>query len=837
VGVARATGCGIISLVADLPTRAQTVIVGAGIVGASAAYHLAGLGETDVLVVDQGPLFATGGSTSHAPGIIFQTNGSRTMCRIAQDSVTLYQSLDLDGERVWYGLGGLELATTPERMEELRRRQGFAYAYGLEGTEIISPAECAEKSPLLDPSTVLGGYWIPSDGAGKGVKIVEALARRAEAAGVRFEGTVTVTGFDTTGRRIHAVETARGRIECERVLLCAGIWGPTVGAMAGVPIPLVAVQHQLVWSDPVPGLEGLGWMEQPVLRHQDMSLYFRQRDDHFGVGNYRHEPIATPQRDIRAPGGRMQPSLMPFTPRDFDRCEAEAVRMFPALVGTTRPRDPERTLNGMFSFTPDAGSIVGESADVRGVWVCEAVWVTHGAGMARQVVEWMVTGEASYDLAEADANRFYPFQTTAPYVLERGKQQYREVYDILHPRQQPSTPRNLRLSPFHARHVELGARFVTGAGWERPQWFEANREDVGGVMREWSRRSGWAAREWSPIEGSEHLAVRERAGLFDLSPYVKIRVQGPGALAFLERICANRIDKRVGSVVYTAMLTPRGGIRCDLTVTRHDEDVFMVVTGGGSGMHDLAWLRAQVRDDEHVRIFDSSSRSFVLGLFGPRARDILADVTAGDLSNDRFRYMTGRELEIAEAPVFAQRISYVGELGWEIYGPFDMGARVWDALWEAGRTHGLIAAGLGAFDSLRLEKGYRLWGQDIHTEYDPLSAGLGFAVTWDKDFQGKAALERIRDEGPIERLSAMTFDDPRVVVMGKEPIWHDGRVVSYVTSANYGYSVGRGIVYGYLPAAVAVDGTPVEVEYFGMRHAATVAADPLFDPKGERLKA
>jgi glycine cleavage system T protein len=825
--------------VADLPTRARTIVVGAGIVGASAAYHLADLGETDVLVVDQGPLFATGGSTSHAPGLVFQTNGSRTMCRIAQDSVALYDTLDVDGERAWYGVGGIELATTPERIEELKRRQGFARSWGLDDTELLSPAECAERSPLLDPSTVLGGYWVASDGAAKGVKVVEALAARAQAAGVRFEGGVTVTGFDTAGGRVHAVETSQGRIECERVLLCAGLWGPTVGALAGVPIPLVAVQHQLVWTDPVPELDSLTgdtWAQQPIVRHQDMSLYFRQRDDHYGVGNYRHEPIVTPQQAIRAPGGSMQPSLMPFTPEDFDLCEAETERLFPALAGTLRPSDPARSINGMFSFTPDAGSVVGESSAVRGFWVCEAVWVTHAAGMARQAVEWMVTGEPSYDLSEADANRFYPFQTTAPYVVERGKQQYREVYDILHPRQQPSKPRNLRLTPFFDRHVELGGRFVTGAGWERPQWFEANRDRVGGVTHEWARRSGWAAREWSPIEGGEHLAVRDRAGLFDLTPYVKLRVQGPDAVSFLERVCANRIDRPIGSVVYTAMLTPSGGIRCDLTVTRHDDDVFMVVTGGGSGMHDLAWLRSQVRDGEQVRVYDSSSRSFVLGLFGPRARQILEQVTGDDVSNDGMPYLTGRSIEIGEVPAFAQRISYVGELGWEIYGPFDMGARVWDLLWEAGREHGLAAAGLGAFDSLRLEKGYRLWGQDIGTEYEPLSAGLGFAVRWDKEFQGKEALERIRDDGPTKRLTAMTFDDMRDVVIGKEPVWHDGRVVSYVTSANYGYSIGRGIVYGYLPSELAHHGTPMEVEYFGRRLAATVAADPLFDPKGERLR-
>ena len=821
--------------------RAKTVIIGAGIVGTSAAFHLTELGEPDVLVLDQGPLFETGGSTSHAPGIIFQTNGSRTMCRIAQDSVALYDTLDVDGERCWYGVGGLEVATTPERMQELKRRRGFARSYGLEGTEMLTPAEAAERSPMLDPATILGAYWVPSDGAGKGVKVVEALARRAEAAGATFEGGVRVSGFDIRGGRVYGVETDHGSVECDRVLLCAGIWGPTVGALAGVPIPLVAVQHQLVWTDPVPELAALAgdtWAQQPVVRHQDMSLYFRQRDDHFGVGNYRHEPIVTPQTSIRPPGASMQPSLMPFTPGDFDLCETEAARLFPALEGRMRPSDPARTLNGMFSFTPDAGSIVGESAAVRGFWVCEAVWVTHAAGMARQAVEWMVEGSPSYDLAEADANRFYPFQTSAPYVLERGKQQYREVYDIIHPLQQPTKPRGLKLSPFHERHRELGAECFQGAGWERPQWFAANRELVGGVTHEWARRTGWAARGWSPEVGAEHLATREQAALFDITPFAKFDVTGPDALAYLERVFANRIDRPVGSIVYTAGLTERGGIRLDLTVTRKAEDRFRVVTGGGSGHHDEAFLRAQIRDGERVQIAVRTGSLFALGLWGPKARDVLEAVTDVDVSNEAFPYMTARYLSIGEVtPVWAQRISYAGELGWELYGQIAMGQRAWDVLWEAGRDHGLIAAGGGAFDSLRLEKGYRLWGQDIDTEHDPLSAGLGFAVRWDKEFTGKRALEAIRDAGgPPSRLACMTLDDERVVVMGREPVWHDGRVASYVTSASFGYSIGRGIAYAYLPAEIVHEGTATEIEYFGERIAATVTNDPLWDPKGERQK-
>ncbi|HYF11128.1 MAG TPA: FAD-dependent oxidoreductase [Actinomycetota bacterium] len=818
--------------------RAETVIVGAGIVGTSAAYHLADLGVSDVLVLDQGPLFETGGSSSHAPGLVFQTNSSRTMCRIAQDTVALYATLDVDGEPGWYGVGGIEIATTPERMQELKRRQGFARSAGLEDTSLIPPSEAAERIPLLDASTILGAYLVPTDGVAKAVRLAEAMARRASERGVTFEGGVTVTGFDIRDGRVRGVETDRGRVECDRVLICAGIWGPTVGAMAGVPIPLVAVQHQLVWTEPIPELAGeTREVAHPILRHQDMAMYFRHREDHYAVGNYRHEPIATPQSHLRRPGGAMQPSVMPWTPSDFDVAEAEAARLLPALAGRMRPGDPARSLNGMFSFTPDGGSIVGESAAVRGVWVCEAVWVTHGGGMGRQVAEWMATGEPLYDLAEADANRFYPYMTTPPFVLERGKQQYREVYDILHPRQQMLRPRKLRLAPWYQRQVDLDASFVVGAGWERPQWYGANASLVPSDAP-WTHRGGWAAQLWSPIEGAEHLATRERVAVFDITAFAKLDVQGPDALAFLERVFANRIDRPVGSLIYTAALTPSGGIRLDLTIARKEEDLFRIVTGGGSGQHDLAWLRAQLREGERVTITERTGSLFALGLWGPRARDVLARVTDVDVSDDAFPYMTARYLNVGEVgPVWAQRISYAGELGWELYGQFAMGDRAWELLWEAGREHGITAAGLGAFDTLRLEKGYRFWGQDIHTEHDPFEAGLGFAVKMDKDFQGREALERRLERGVGEKLCCLTLDDPDDVALGKEPIWAGNRVVSYVTSAGYGYSVGRCIAYGYLPIDVAVEGTHLEIEYLGERRAATVSAEPLWDPKGERLRS
>jgi glycine cleavage system aminomethyltransferase T/glycine/D-amino acid oxidase-like deaminating enzyme len=816
--------------------RAQLVVIGAGIVGASAAYHLAELGITDVLVIDQGPLFETGGSTSHAPGLVFQTNGSRTMCRLAQYSVDLYAALESDGQPAWYGVGGIEIATTRERVEELKRRQGYARAYGIEGTELLGPEETAERIPILDPGRILSAYLVPSDGIAKGVRVAAALGAKAEARGITFEGGVRVTGFDIREGRVRGVSTDHGNIGCEQVLVCAGIWGPTIGRMAGVPIPLAVVQHQLVWTRPLPELAADADREvvHPILRHQDLSLYFRQHGDRYALGNYRHEPILFEPEDLRPyRDGEPQPSVEAFTPEHFEVAYEESTRLLPPVKNMV---DETNAINGMFSFTPDMGSVVGESADVRGFWICEAVWVTHAGGMGRMAAEWIAGGEPSMDMAEADANRFYPFMTTKPYVRARGAQQYREVYDILHPLQQMSHPRELKLTPFYTRHRELGAEFFSGVGWERPQWFEANHVLTGAP---WESRTGWAAQNWSPCVGVEHLVTRDRVALFDITPFAKFDITGADALSFLERISANRIDRPVGTIVYTSMLTPSGGIRCDLTVTRKDEDRFRVVTGGGSGQHDRAWLLAQRREGERVNLTVRTGSLFALGLWGPKARDVLQAVTDVDVSNDAFPYMTARYLNVGEVdPVWAQRISYAGELGWELYGQIAMGQRAWDVLWEAGREHGIAAAGGGAFDSLRLEKGYRLWGQDIHTEHDPFEAGLGFAVRMDKgEFQGREALQRKLDRGPSGKLACMTFDDPTSVVMGKEPIWHDGRVVSYVTSAAYGYSVGSAIVYGYLPVNVAVEGTPVEVEYFGDRLAATVVAEPLWDPKGERLRA
>ena len=412
------------------------------------------------------------------------------------------------------------------------------------------------------------------------------------------------------------------------------------------------------------------------------------------------------------------------------------------------------------------------------------------------------------------------------------------MYDIIHPLQQADEPRNIRLTPFFGRQKELGAVFFEDAGWERPRWYEANRDLLDSVTAAGRPRTGWAAREWSPTVAAEHVATRERVALFDLTPFAKFELTGPGALGALQRLASNQMDRPVGSITYTSMLTPSGGIKCDLTVTRLAVERFLVVTGGAMGLHDLEWIRSHLPNDRSVSVADISTDLCCIGLWGPRARDLLIAVCEDDLSNGAFPYLTAKDVSVGEVPALALRISYVGELGWEIYAPTEQGLRLWDTLWQAGRPLDLIAAGGGAFDSLRLEKGHRLWGSDIHTEYNPLEAGIGFAVKMGKgDFIGREALGESRKQGLTRRLRCMTFDDRNMVVVGSEPILDGDRVLGYVTSANYGHSIDRGIAYGYLPLAYAEPGTKVEILYFGDRHRATVASEPLFDPEGRRMKA
>ncbi len=814
--------------------RASVVIVGAGIVGCSVAYHLGRLGLTDVVVVEQGPLFETGGSTSHAPGLIFQVNPSRAMTEFAKYSMDLYSRLESDGGPCFYPVGGLEVATTEERFEDFKRRRGLALAYGIEA-ELIGPRELLELVPILS-ERVVGALYVPSDGIGKGVRAAEAMAREAQASGVQLYAGARVTDIEVSGGRVRAVVTDRGRIRTDLLVCAAGIWGPKVGRMAGVSVPLYPMQHQYARIGPIAELKGeTGEASHPIMRHQDRALYLRQHGDSYGIGSSDHEPLPVEPDDIVEHGepGAM-PASMAFTPSDFVPARRSAEEFIPALEGA----ELVEQFNGMFSFTPDAMPVLGESDEVRGFWAAEAVWVAHAGGAGRAVAEWIVDGSPSLDLRECDITRFHPYARTRAHALARGVEQYREGPTVHHPLDQMHSERESRLSPFHAREEALGAVFFESAGWEIPQWYEANEPLLGAYDEPWKDRQGWAARNWSPIVGAEHRAARERAALFDLTAITKLEVKGPGALAALQRLTANRVDQPVGRITYTSVLDEKAGIVSDLTVTRLGDERFLVMTSTGYGYQDLKWLRDHMPADGSVSVEDVSDDLGCLCLWGPRAREVVNAVSDDDFSNEAFPYRGARHVTIGGVPVLAVRLSYVGELGWELYVPNDRGADLWDALWEAGRPHGLIAAGTAAFTSMRIEKGYRLWGTDIHTEYNPYEAGLGFAVRLDKgDFTGRAALVEARKAGLRRKLCCMTLDDPAAVVMGSEPVMAGERVLGFVTSADYGYSVGTGIAYAYLPAEYSEPGTSVDVLYFNERYAARVVEEPLYDPKGARMRA
>ncbi len=817
--------------------QARIVIIGGGIVGCSTAYHLTQLGWRDIVVLDQGPLFHNLGSTSHAPGLMFQHNNSKTVCTLATWSVETYLESERNGqnERSVWQVGSFEIAHTPERWEELKRKLGNAKAWGLE-THLIGPDEIRRMIPIMRTDDLYGAFYVPSDCDVKGVVVCETLAKHAQKDGATtFYPNTPVTGIEVENGRVQAVVTPQGRIRAEIVVCAAGLWGPVIGRMVGVHIPLIPCQHLLVKTRPLPELAGeTEWIRHPFVRYQDKDMYFRQYQEAYGYGSYRHNPMLVPAEELPK---NDHPAIFPFTPAEFEESTEDAAHRFPCL----RDAELDTQFNGLFSFTPDGNSIMGEASHVRGFWAAEAVWVTHAGGVGRALAEWLVNGEPSIDLREADVNRFHPHVASKAYVQARAIRQYVEVYDILHPLQQMENPRGLRVSPFHSRLQDLGAVFFESAGWERPQWFTSNEKLLKG--QDWPLRSGWAARCWSSIIGAEHQATRERVGMFDLTAFTKLEVTGPGALAFLQGLTANQMDQPVGRITYTALLTPRGGIKCDLTITRLGPDRFWVITGGGTGPMDLAWLRRHLPADGSVHINDVTSSYCAIGVWGPKAREMTQSVCENreSVSNEAFPYLTAQHIFIDHIPVLALRISYAGELGWELYTQTEYGVKLWDTLWMAGYPLRVAAVGGGAFDSLRLEKGYRLWGSELHTECNPYEAGIGFAVRLNKgDFLGREALQRLWAKGIKRKMCCLTFDDPKVAIMGKEPIFaveRSEKVLGYVTSANYGYTVRQSIAYGYLPIEHAKEGTKVEVYYFGNRYPATVSKEPLYDPENAKLKA
>jgi glycine cleavage system aminomethyltransferase T/glycine/D-amino acid oxidase-like deaminating enzyme len=805
----------------------RVVIIGAGIVGCSLADELTERGWTNVTVVEQGPLFATGGSTSHAPGLVFRTNASKTMTELADYTVDKFRCLELDGRPCFHPVGGLELATTTRRWDDLKRKHGLATSWGID-SYLLSPESCVDLWPAVDRERVLGGFYTPGDGLAKAVRACEAQARRAIARGATFLGHHTVLDIEHSGGRVRGVITDQGTFPADVVVSAAGLWGPKIGRMAGIDVPMLPMAHQYAKTTPLPGLaiEAHAEVRRPILRHQDADLYFREHGDRLGIGSYSHRPMPIDLGDVPAmKDSLVMPSMLEFTQADFDPAWEDAVRLLPAL-GEAKV---DEGFNGIMSFTPDGMPLLGESRELAGFWLAEAVWVTHSAGVAKSVAEWLVDGVPSIELHECDLHRFEQVQRDPGFVFDRSCQAFVEVYDVLHPLQPAEKPRGLRSSPFYPRQVELGAFFLESSGWERPHWYGANSGLAEGL--ELPERGEWAAQFWSPIAAAEAKATRERVAMFDMTPLKRVEISGPRALEFLQWMTTGRMDRKPGAVTYTLLLDEHGGVRSDVTVARLDEQRFRL---GINGNLDLDWFHQHAPGDVHLR--DITAGTCCVGVWGPSARDLVQPLSRDDFSHQGFGFFKARQANIAGVPVTAMRVSYVGELGWEIYAEADVGLRLWDALWDAGQNFGVVAGGRSAFNSLRLEKGYRAWGTDMTAEHNPYEAGVGFAVRMDKgDFLGRSALAALPEQ-PERKLVPLLLNRREHVVMGKEPVHAGDSTVGYVTSAAYGYTLDRSIAYAWLPAELAVPGTGVEVEYFAERLPATVAQEPLFDPEMARIR-
>jgi glycine cleavage system aminomethyltransferase T/glycine/D-amino acid oxidase-like deaminating enzyme len=810
--------------------KADVVIIGAGIVGSSAAHFLTLAGVKNVVVVDQGPLDNTGGSSFHAPGLVFQTNGSRLMCTLAQWSTELYRTLDGPEGKSWLEVGSLEVATTTARVAELERRRNYAMSYGLAG-EIITPAEAARLVPVLDESAILSAYHVPSDGLSRAGDVCRQLRRDSEARGAEFNGLTRVTGVTIEGGRVRGVETTEGPIATSTLLVCAGIWGPELQALVGRPIPMQPMQHLFAWTNPLPELAGpASEVEHPILRHQDRDVYYRQRGRQYGIGSYGHDPLPIDVPDLERGTEGHQIAQGDFTPEHFED-SWDATR---TLVPPVYRAGIAESFNGHFAFTPDSYPLLGESSFTRGLFFAEAIWVTQAGGAARAVVDQIVSGNAGIDLGPAHPDRFQPHHSAPTFVRARGSQQYIEVYDVLHPLQQMEHPRGLRATPYHEQLVQRKGFLVESAGWERAQWFDTNASLP--APPHVQQRDAWGAQFWSDTIGREHHATRTACGVFDLTPFTKLEIEGPGACDWLNRVCASEMDRPLGRIIYTTVLNERGGVVCDLTVTRLAADRYLLVTGGGSGPRDVAWLRRSLPEGGGVHLRDTTSGTAVIGLWGPRARDVLSTLVQSSLGPD-FPYMTAQDIWIEHVPALALRISYAGELGWELYVATEYGRYVYQRLLEAGAAHGAVPVGLGAFNSLRVEKGYRFSGVDMHTDYTADESGLGFTVHLTKpSFVGREAVLAERARGLKKRLVPLVLDDPNASALGGEPILVDGQALGYVTSADFGYTTGSSIAYGYLPAALAAPGQRASVRIFDREIGAVVSSEPLFDPKGERLR-
>jgi sarcosine dehydrogenase len=814
-----------------VPTSARAVVIGGGIVGCSVAYHLGQLGWTDTVVVERHQL--TSGSTFHAAGLVGQLRTSANITKLLGYSVELYQRLEAETGQAtgWKMNGGLRLACNQERWTEVRRQATTATSFGLE-MELLTPAEAQELWPLMNVDDVLGAAFLPTDGQANPTDITMALARGARSAGVTICLDTEVLHIEVDDGAVKAVVTNRGRIECEKVVVCAGQWTRALAATVGVSVPLVSVQHQYVITEPIGG--GVP-STLPTLRDPDRLTYYKDEVGGLVMGGYEPNPIPW------AVDGIPRPFQFQLLDPDFDHFEPTmnlAIGRVPALASA----GIKQLVNGPESFTPDGSFILGEAPELRNFFVgagFNAYGIAAGGGAGMALAEWVHEGAPPYDLWVVDIRRFGQPHRNTDWVRARTLEAYGKHYTIAWPSEEHVSGRPNRVSPLYRRLAEQGAVFGEKLGWERPNWFA----DL--AAREQQRDEySFGRQNWFAAVAREHRATREAAVLTDQTSFAKLKLVGADAASTLDWLCANDVDKPVGSLTYTQLLDDRGGIQCDLTVGRVAADEYYVVTGTGFAAHDFDWIQRSIPRGAQVHLEDVTSSLSVLALMGPRSREILGRVTTAELTNAAFPFGTMQMLSIAGCDVRALRITYVGELGWELHVPVECTLTVYEALLAAGAPLGLVNAGYRAIESCRLEKGYRAWGADIGPDTTPLEAGLGWAtkLKTPTPFKGREALAAQKAAGIGKLLAAFTTD-PSVVLLGRETIFRDGDRVGWLTSGGFGHTIGRSIGYGYVrrdlgavTAEWVATGT-YELEVASARVPAEVSLRPLYDPTNARVRA
>ena len=781
-------------LAMTLPGHAQIVVIGGGIIGCSTAYHLARDHKADVILLEQGKL--TSGSTWHAAGLVGQLRSSASITRVLKYSVDLYKGLEAETGLAtgWKMTGCLRLATNRDRWTEFRRLATTAKSFGMD-MQLITPAEVKKMWPLMDVSDLVGASWLPTDGQASPSDITQSLAKGARMHGAKiFEG-VRVTGFDMKDGRIVAVKTTQGDVACEKVVNCAGQWARQVGAMAGINVPLQPVKHQYIITEKLDGLA----TDAPTIRDPDRRTYFKEEVGGLVMGGY--EP--NPQAWKTGLSGSDVPDEWEFRlfDDDFDHFEqhmSQAIARVPAL----ETAGVKQMINGPESFTPDGNFILGSAPECANMFVgagFNAFGIASGGGAGWVLAQWVVDGEAPLDLWVVDIRRFSGLHRDRQWVADRTLEAYGKHYTIGFPHEEYESGRPNIVSPLYKRLKTHRAVFGSKLGWERPNWFApegVEPKDIYSMGRQ----------NWFDAVGDEHRHVREKVGIFDQSSFAKYELSGRDAQKALDWICANDVAKPAGRLTYTQLLNSRGGIEADLTVARLAEDKFYIVTGTGFRTHDLAWIEDHIAAATDAKLRDVTEAFGTLSLMGPLARNVLAAVTNADVSNAAFPFGHVREIVIAGHTVRALRITYVGELGWELHVPITATGDVFDALMKAGAPHGIRPVGYRALELLRLEKGYRAWGSDITPNDTPFEAGLGWAVKLRKntDFLGRRALEKVSGEPLKKRFAGFTVDDPNMVLVGRETILRNGEPVGYLTSGGYGYTIGKNIGYGYVRNADGV---------------------------------